>query len=200
MKKMKKAIEENLGKLYFKVYKLLKEYGKFGLDNSDVDAKEYARRSVNFMLKEMIFEGEEIEKKLNNILGKVFELEGQRLVVVLGVSVFGLCPHHLLPVEMRVSLGYVSDGKVLGLSKLARIAELVAKKPLLQEEYVKEVVKVLDKVGVGSACLVEGKHSCMRCRGVEQNESKVLSLEFSGVMVDPGNKWKEEFLFLVNKE
>lgn len=82
---------------------------------------------------------------------------------------YSLCPHHLLPVEFTVSLAYVPDGSVLGLSKLVRLLDECNNSPLLQEKFTKDVlVRLRENVPSiqGAACLIEGVHGCTRIRGV----------------------------------
>ena len=108
------------------------------------------------------------------------------------ISVVSLCPHHLLPVEMEVYVGYLpstgNDAKVLGLSKLSRLAKEIGKYPTLQESYAKNLADVLYKgnswlEGVnseGSVVLVIGKHGCMACRGV-MSDALTSSVEVRGI-------------------
>lgn len=194
-KRGKKLLEEKLYSLCKELYSVLREWGDFGKEGDEFD---YARRMVDYFLGEAVWSKEVRDEELEKVLKSVFEVKGIRLVVVRDVRVFSLCPHHLLPVEYVVDCGYIANGKVLGISKLARIVEIVSKVPLLQEEFTSEIVKILDRVGIGSGCVVRGRHSCMRCRGVEQDNSYVVTQEFSGEMASLG--WKEEFLNIVNRE
>lgn len=85
---------------------------------------------------------------------------------------WSLCPHHLLPVRFDVSLAYIPNGNVLGLSKLARLLAECNTRPLLQERFTKDALTTLGAIckGVqGSAILVEGKHGCTEIRGVHSN-------------------------------
>jgi GTP cyclohydrolase I len=115
------------------------------------------------------------------------------------IKVWTLCPHHLLPCELRVSIGYVPRNQVLGLSKFARLAVVMGRRPTIQEMYSREladaILKELEPKGVG--VLVVGKHGCMRCRGVGQDAS-VISSTLRGVMMDRPEV-RAEFLALVNR-
>ncbi len=109
--------------------------------------------------------------QVKEILSKTFPAKATEMVVVGPVAVWSICAHHLLPVEMRVWLGYLPKKRVLGLSKLARLAELVAKKPGLQEDATIELVDLLYK-GLkpsGCGCYIRGRHMCMAMRGVKSN-------------------------------
>lgn len=138
---------------------------------------------------------DEIRENCKSFL-KSFKIKGEDkelgMITQGPIQVVSLCPHHLLPVEMEVYVGYLpstgEDAKVLGLSKLARLAKEVAKYPTLQESYAKNLADVLYKgnewlEGVnseGSVVLVIGKHGCMACRGVMSN-ALTSSVEVRGI-------------------
>lgn len=111
----------------------------------------------------------------NIIFNKCFEVCNEAgLVVEKDINVFSHCEHHLaLMYDMKVSIGYIPNGKVIGLSKLARIAELCAKRLQLQEKIGMDIADVLIKI-LGTddvAVVIEGKHSCMTARGVKSKEA-----------------------------
>lgn len=100
------------------------------------------------------------------------------MITLRGHDVFTICPHHLLPVKMTVTVGYIPSKKMLGLSKLARVAESVLTKPMKQEEYTDQVAFALyqlcDPKGVG--VYVVGKHACMQHRGVKTDGDVTTSV------------------------
>lgn len=131
----------------------------------------------------------------NNL--QTFAERHDNMVILRGHRVYGMCPHHLLPVEMRVSLAYIPRGKVLGLSKLARAVEDHLHSPILQEALTDEIAKSLherlDPLGV--AVVIVGLHGCMRYRGV-RTPADVITSAVTGVFRNvPGAR--EEFLRLV---
>jgi len=93
-------------------------------------------------------------------------------------TVWVLCPHHLLPCELRTTIGYVPDGRVLGLSKFIRISEVMGKRPIMQEQYSVELADILmEKLQPkGVAVYVVGRHGCMVSRGVKQDAPVVTSV------------------------
>jgi GTP cyclohydrolase IA len=96
---------------------------------------------------------------------------------------WSLCPHHLIPVRFDVSLAYIPNGEVLGLSKLARVLNDANAKPLLQERFTKEVIDHVHSIcnGVkGAAVLVEGQHGCTLIRGVK-SEAEFITYKLDGV-------------------
>lgn len=143
-----------------------------------------------------MFDGEE---QLKEILLKVFPSKVSEMVVQGPIEVWSVCPHHLLPVFLKVWVGYIPDGKVIGLSKLTRIAEIIAKQPALQEDTTWQIAKTLGKgLGAkGAACVVKGRHLCMEMRGVKKQAVTTTS-ELLGVFRE--SEVRAEFLALVRGE
>jgi GTP cyclohydrolase IA len=101
-----------------------------------------------------------------------FEETYSDFILLRGHRMWSLCPHHLLPVHFKVSLAYIPNGQVLGLSKLARLLYDCNSGPLLQEAFTKRAIDKIHAIcdGVrGAACLVEGEHSCLSMRGVRSS-------------------------------
>ena len=92
------------------------------------------------------------------------------IVLEKDITVFSMCPHHFLPVRYDISVGYIPSDCGIGLSKLARVVELLAKRPALQESFTQEIVDLLVKHlnAKGAICKVTGAHYCMQMRGVKQ--------------------------------
>jgi GTP cyclohydrolase IA len=108
---------------------------------------------------------------VKQLLCRTFPAKSEEMITMGPIKVFSICPHHFLPVEMKVWLAYIPHRKVLGLSKLARLAELLAKKPALQEDTTVEIAQKLQE-GLkpkGVACLIKGRHFCMVMRGARQD-------------------------------
>lgn len=119
------------------------------------------------------------------------------MVVLRGHVVHGVCPHHLVPVEMRVYVGYIPHKEVLGLSKLARVAEDPLTGPIMQETYTDAVANLLstttDAKGVG--VVVVGRHGCMRHRGV-RSDADVVTSAMRGLFLT-NSSTRDEFLRMV---
>jgi len=120
---------------------------------------------------------ERIEEELSRQF-KVFDNGYDEMLVVKDICVWTLCPHHLLPCHLKVFIGYIPAGKVLGLSKFARIAEILSKRPTMQEAYSTELADLLmEKLQPrGVAVYVVGQHGCMTARGVKQHSDVVTSV------------------------
>lgn len=112
-----------------------------------------------------------------------FEEKYTDFILLKNHRLYSLCPHHLLPVKFFVSLAYIPNGHVLGLSKLARLLDECNDGPLLQERF---TTKVIEKVGEicpgisGAACLIEGTHGCMEMRGVK-SDAHFITYKLGGV-------------------
>jgi GTP cyclohydrolase IA len=135
--------------------------------------------------------------KTNNFA--TFPEKHDSLIVLRGHRVFGVCPHHLLPVEMRVYVGYIPNRQVLGLSKLARVAEDPLRGPILQETYTDQVADLLfhktDAKGVG--VVVAGTHGCMQCRGVK-TDADVVTSAMRGLFMN-NFPTRDEFLRIIGR-
>jgi len=116
-------------------------------------------------------------------LKKVFTEQYDEVVLVKDISFNSMCEHHLLPFYGRAHIGYIPNGRVLGLSKLARVVESVSKRPQVQERMTHQVadlmVQELDAKGV--AVVVEAVHSCMTIRGVRKPNSKCITSAMKGL-------------------
>lgn len=145
-----------------------------------------------------IFSGcKDTQKQVKQILSTSFPSQGsENMVVAKDIVCFSACPHHLLPVEYHVCVGYIpkKDGSVLGISKLARLVNVLAKRPALQETFTQEICDALDSVGsMGSIALVEGQHMCMRMRGAKATNTTITTTSVSGYFKDNPTT-KQEFL------
>jgi GTP cyclohydrolase I len=154
---------------------------EFGLDTNGanfIDTPNRVYRAYKEIFCGLLVTEDEIKK----ILSSAFPVDGyDSMVVEPNIRTYSMCPHHLLPVEYNVTIAYlpnVEHGKYLGISKLARIAEIYGRMPLLQEEYTYKIANTINE-GIkpdGVAIIVEGKHFCMRMRGVKKHSSVVTSV------------------------
>jgi GTP cyclohydrolase I len=128
-----------------------------------------------------------------------FPCDHSSLVLLRDHRVFGLCPHHLLPFEMRAYLGYIPNRRVLGLSKLARLLEEHRTKPVLQEVFTDAVAKDLftRTDAKGSGCVIAAKHGCMQCRGV-RTTGDIVTSSMHGVLL-LNSSARQEFMSLIGR-
>lgn len=124
------------------------------------------------------------------------------MITLRGHPVFAICPHHLMPVELKACVGYVprdKHGKVLGLSKLARVVESFLTKPIMQEELGENVVEALyeETNALGAAVVLSGSHGCMRYRGIETT-GDVVSSHLRGLFMH-SEQTRNEFLSIIGR-
>lgn len=139
---------------------------------------------------EEIFEGMNYSNhEIAEMFHKTFEEDlefvqgNQDLIVVRDIDIFSYCEHHLaLMYDMKVSVAYIPNGKVIGLSKIARIADMVSKRLQLQERIGSDIAEIMQEI-IGSedvAVLIEGYHSCMSARGIKKVSAKTQTWTLRG--------------------
>jgi GTP cyclohydrolase I len=144
-----------------------------------------------------VHDGTQVKAEIESLLAKTFPAKYGEMVISKHNTAFGVCPHHLLPVVYRISLAYIPTRKVLGLSKLSRLARLMARGPRLQEDLTHELCLILhDQLdSQGAAVYVEGLHLCMAARGVGAHEARLVTSAVRGVFLELATR--EEFIKLV---
>lgn len=128
-------------------------------------------------------------------LSKTFELVDSSLVVEKDISFYSMCEHHFLPFWGKVHIAYIPNGRVAGLSKLARTVDVYAKKPQLQERLNLEIAEALMKYlgAKGALVVVEGEHMCMNMRGVKRPGTVTVTSVAKGVFETDLELKKEAF-------
>jgi GTP cyclohydrolase IA len=124
------------------------------------------------------------EKSLEEVVnGAVFETSSDDMVLVKHIEFYSLCEHHLLPFFGKCHVAYVPNGKVLGLSKIARVVDIFARRLQIQEELTKQISQaIMDAVDAkGVAVVMEAKHMCMMMRGVERQHAVMTTQSMTGV-------------------
>lgn len=140
----------------------------------------------------------EKEEVLESFTKAVFNSKNDEMIVMKHIDTFSLCPHHLLPVKINASVAYVPNGKVVGISKLVRLTEIICAQPVLQEDCVVEIADILMKKlnAQGSAVYIEGQHGCMSCRGVRKPNAITVTSALRGCFKNDA-KTREEFMSIV---
>lgn len=129
---------------------------------------------------------------------KSFDIESNDLVTELHIPCYSMCEHHLLPMKLDISIGYIPNGKVLGLSKMARIAESVCRRPQLQERIGNQIADIM-KEATGSEdiiVVISGEHYCMTMRGIKKPGSFTVTSAVRG-QFDSDNNLRSEFLSIL---
>ena len=138
---------------------------------------------------------ENLDELINNA---IFEGESKDMVIVKNIEFYSLCEHHMIPFYGKAHIGYIPDGKIIGLSKLARITDLFAQRLQVQERLTNQIAKCLQEVlnPRGVAVVLEGKHFCMLSRGVQKQNSIATSSSMLGIFREKEST-RNEFLKLI---
>lgn len=132
--------------------------------------------------------------------GALFESQNDEMVVVRDIELYSLCEHHMLPFIGKAHVAYLPTGRVLGLSKVARLVDMFARRLQIQENLTRQIAcamqEVTDAAGVG--VVIEAKHMCMMMRGVEKQNSVMISSVMLGEFRD-SPATRHEFLNLIGR-
>ncbi len=177
--------------------KIVEGIGVLGFDTQDANFVDTAVRAAKGF-HELIHDQTQARAEVETLLAKTFPAKYTEMVISKHNTAFGVCPHHLLPVIYRISMAYIPTEKVLGLSKLSRLARLLARGPRLQEDLTHELADALHEQlqSQGSAVYIEGLHMCMAARGVGAHEARLVTSGVRGVFLE-NPATREEFIKLV---
>ena len=130
--------------------------------------------------------------------GAVFHEDTNEMVLVRDIDLFSSCEHHILPILGRVHVAYIPNGKVIGLSKIARICEMYARRLQAQEQLTQQIGNALQKLlqPQGVAVVVEASHMCMVMRGVQKTGAWTITSSMQGVFADDA-RTRQEFMELI---
>jgi GTP cyclohydrolase I len=148
-----------------------------------------------------IFSG--LDQDPAEVLGKTFPAEGANdIVIVQDIPFHSVCEHHFVPFFGKVHIGYIPNGRIVGLSKFARLVEILARRPQVQERITNQVVDTLEQViqPVGVIAVVEAEHMCMSMRGVKKPGSKTRTIARRGIFEKDNGVQEERFFRLLEKE
>jgi GTP cyclohydrolase I len=141
------------------------------------------------------------EQSLETVVnGALFNSDSDEMIIVKDVEIYSLCEHHLLPFIGRCHVAYLPKGKIIGLSKIARIVDMFARRLQVQERLTKQIAEAVFKItgASGVGVVLEAKHLCMMMRGVEkQNSAMTTSVMLGSFRKD--RRTRSEFLSLVQK-
>ena len=158
------------------IHDILVEMGEDPSREGLLDTPKRVEKSLRFLTRGY---GQTLEEVVN---GALFEAESDDMVIVRDIEFFSLCEHHMLPFFGKCHVGYIPKGKIIGVSKVARIVDMIARRLQVQERLTKQVsealMKILGAEGVG--VVVEAQHLCMQMRGVEKQHSVMTTSSMVG--------------------
>lgn len=128
----------------------------------------------------------------------IFDEEYQQMVLVRDIDLYSTCEHHMMPFIGKCHIAYIPNGKITGLSKIARVVETFARRLQVQERLTVQIRDCIDEAlhPLGVAVVIEAHHSCMQLRGVEKANSVTTTSAFSGAFLN-SEKTRNEFLNLI---
>lgn len=173
---------------------ILVEIGEDISRNGIIDTPKRAAKAMKFLT-------HGYEQDLDEVVnGAIFDSDNDAMVIVKDIELYSMCEHHILPFIGKVHVGYLPTGKVIGLSKIARIVDMFARRLQIQENLTKQIAHAVQDVtgAAGVGVIVEAKHMCMMMRGVEKQNSVMTSSTMLGQFRSSQNT-RNEFLTLIEK-
>ena len=173
-------------------YQLLESIGENPNRDGLKDTPKRAAKAFQYLTKGY---SQNLEEVVNSA---IFESDTDEMVLVKDIELYSICEHHLLPFVGKCHIAYIPTGKVIGLSKLARITDMYARRLQIQENLTKQIAEAIMTTthAKGAAVIIEAKHMCMMMRGVEkQNSIMTTSVMLGSFRTDA--RTRSEFLSLV---
>lgn len=135
----------------------------------------------------------------DDVVGEaLFSHEGSQIVTVKDIEFYSMCEHHILPFFGKVTIGYIPDGKIIGLSKVARLVDLFARRLQVQErltaQLCNEIARIVGAKGVIAVC--NAQHLCMKMRGVEKQDASTTTIDYVGAFAED-SALRTEFLKMI---
>ena len=160
----------------------LEDVTREGLKNTPIRAA----KAFQFLIHGYNINPEEI------LRSALFEEDYKQIVVVKDIEIYSLCEHHLLPFFGKAHIGYIPNGKIVGLSKIPRIVDAFARRVQLQERLTSQIKDCLQNVlnPLGVAVVIEAQHLCMSMRGVQKQNAMMTTSEFTGAFLKNTNRVK----------
>ena len=174
--------------------KIIEEIGEDLSRDGLVDTPKRAAKAFEFITRGY---RQSVDEVVNNAL---FESDANEMVVVSDIELYSLCEHHLLPFIGKCHVAYIPNGKVLGLSKVARIVDLYARRLQIQEGLTTQIANTVQDVtgAEGVAVIIEARHMCMMMRGVQKQKAKMSSSSMRGLFRQDVST-RAEFLSLIDR-
>lgn len=186
--------EETTRKIAEHVKEILALLGEDAVRDGLEKTPERVAKAMQFLTKGYQENGTEI------IQSAIFEEKYQQMVLVKDIELFSTCEHHLLPFIGKCHVAYIPNGKITGLSKIARVVETFARRLQVQERLAVQIRDCIQESlnPLGVAVVIEASHSCMQLRGVEKSNAITSTSAFSGIFLKD-ERTRNEFLNLITK-
>jgi GTP cyclohydrolase I len=158
------------------------------------DTPRRAAKAMDFLMRGY---RQDIDEVINDAL---FPSDSDEMVIVKNIELYSMCEHHMLPFIGKCHVAYIPRGKVIGLSKIARIVDIFARRLQIQENLTKEIAEtIVSKTGAtGAGVIIEAQHMCMMMRGVEKQNSIMTTSCMLGAFRN-SQSTRNEFLSLISK-
>ncbi|WP_339508149.1 GTP cyclohydrolase I FolE [Pseudomonas sp. RL_35y_Pfl2_P42] len=158
------------------------------------DTPKRAAKAMQFLCDGYTMNLEEI------INGALFESQNDEMVIVRDIELYSLCEHHMLPFIGKAHVAYIPTGRVLGLSKVARVVDIFARRLQIQENLTRQIADAIQQItdAAGVAVVIEARHMCMMMRGVEKQNSVMTSSVMLGAF-RKSSSTRQEFLQLISR-
>jgi GTP cyclohydrolase I len=190
-----RAVDLSKASLKDLIHEMLLRLGEDPTRDGLLDTPERAQKALQFLTKG---HSENPRKILRDAL---FDVTYDQMVIVKDIEMFSLCEHHMLPFFGKVHIAYLPKGKVIGLSKMARLVDVFARRLQVQERLTTQIAETIqsaiEPLGVG--VVVEARHLCMMMRGVEKQHSSAITSAMFGAFRDE-QETREEFLSLIRNK
>lgn len=174
------------------IHKLLKYIGEDPNREGLIDTPDRITRSYK-----ELFKGYKMDAK--EVLSTTFSSDYDQMVILKGIDFYSFCEHHWLPFFGKVSIAYIPQGRVVGISKLARLVEVYSRRLQIQEEMTEQIANAIKEhlQPLGIAVHVEAQHFCMVARGIKKQNARMVTNKLTGVFLEKDNNARTEFLRLL---
>jgi GTP cyclohydrolase I len=182
----------NTKKIEKLIYRLLLEIGEDPTREGLLKTPQRVAKAMEFLTSGY---KTDLHKLINDA---IFTQKTNSMVIVKNIEVYSMCEHHMLPFFGRCHIGYIPDGRVFGVSKLARLVDMYARRLQLQERLTEQISQaIMDSIGArGVGVMIEARHLCMMMRGVEKQNSVMITSSVVGAFRE-STATREEFLALI---
>ena len=160
-----------------------------------VKTPERVAKALQFMTQGYEQDGIEIIQKA------IFDEEYKQMVIVRDIELYSMCEHHMCPFIGKAHVAYIPDGKITGLSKIARVVETYARRLQVQERLTVQIRNCIEESlhPLGVAVVIEAQHTCMSMRGVQKSNAVTTTSAFSGIFLSSA-RTRNEFLNLIDRK